>query len=283
VQNALDVDQQHSTLAQTEASIPELEIQLRQTNNQLCILLGIPMEDLQPKLGEGPIPTAPPDVAVGIPADLLRRRPDVRRAERQAAAQSAQVGIAEAEFYPHFYINGQIGYSADQFKELLHSQALAGNIGPSFQWNLFNYGRILNGVRQQDAKFKELVAAYQNTVLRADQEAENGLVTFLRAHQRAKSLAESVDAADKAVVILRAQGKAGTVDFTRVIQVEESKVEQEDTLAQAQGEIAQGLIQVYRALGGGWQLRCTGCETTTPAGQCGPPLPAAPARSSWKE
>ena len=117
--------------------------------------------------------------AVGIPADLLRRRPDVRRAERQAAAQCAQIGVAEADFYPSFSINGTIGYSAEQFPDLFEPAALRGNVGPSFQWKLLNYGRILNNVHLQDARFQELAIAYQNAVLTADQEVENGLVTFL--------------------------------------------------------------------------------------------------------
>src|SRR5439155_462555 len=116
----------------------------RQANNQLCFLLGIPPEELQAKLGPAPIPTAPADVAAGIPADLLRRRPDVRRAERLAAAQSAEIGVAEAEFYPHISITGTIGYSSERFKNLFRSPALAGTFGPSFQWNILNYGRILS-------------------------------------------------------------------------------------------------------------------------------------------
>ncbi len=114
----LDVRQSRSTLAQTEATIPELEISARQAANRLCILMGIPAQDLQARLGKSPIPTAPVDVAVGIPADLLRRRPDVRRAERQAAAQSAQIGVAEADFYPAISILGTVGWSSEQFPEL---------------------------------------------------------------------------------------------------------------------------------------------------------------------
>ena len=271
-QNELDLDQSRSTLAQTESQIPELEISLRQTNDRLCTLLGIPPEDLKEKIGSAPIPTAPPEVAVGVPADLLRRRPDVRRAERQAAAQCAQIGVAESDFYPHFAIMGTVGYSADQFKDLLHSYSFDGTVGPTFQWNILNYGRILNNERLQDAHFRELVAAYQNTVLNANAEVENGLVTFLKAQQRARHLTDSVANDEKAVIILRAQGKAGTVDFTRVIQVEQDKVVQQDSLALAQGEIAQGLIQVYRALGGGWQLRLTGCTATGQGQECGPRL-----------
>jgi NodT family efflux transporter outer membrane factor (OMF) lipoprotein len=256
----LDVAQAKSTLEQTQATIPELAISLRQFNNQLCILLGIPPEELRAKIGPGPIPTAPVEVAVGIPADLLRRRPDVRRAERQAAAQSAEIGVAEAEFYPHIAINGTWEYSAEFFKDLWSPKALSGNIGPTFTWNILNYGRILNNVRLQDAKFQELVATYQNTVLSAAQDVENGLVTFLEAQQRTKFQADSVKDADEAVKIAVAQYKAGTIDFTRVTQLEQTLETQQDTLAQAQGEIVTGLIQVYKALGGGWQIRETGCD-----------------------
>jgi NodT family efflux transporter outer membrane factor (OMF) lipoprotein len=256
----LDLAQARSTLEQTEATIPELRISLRQYNNQLCILLGMPPVELRAKLGPSPIPTAPVEATVGIPADLLRRRPDVRRAERQAAAQSAQIGVAQAEFYPHIAINGTWEYSAEFFKGLWTHPALAGNIGPTFTWNILNYGRILNNVRLQDAKFQELVATYQNTVLSAAQDVENGLVTFLEAQQRAKFQAASVKDAEEAVQIAVAQYQAGTIDFTRVTQVQQTLVSQQDTLAQAQGEIVTGLIQVYKALGGGWQIRETGCD-----------------------
>ena len=279
----VDVDQAQSTLAQTEAQIPELEISLRQTANRLCVLLGIPPEELSVRLGTAPIPTSPPDAVVGIPADLLRRRPDVRRAERQAAAQSAQIGVAESEFYPHIGILGNIGYAAEQFKDLLHTRAFEGTIGPTFQWNILNYGRILNGEKLQIAKFQESVTAYEQSVLTANEDVENGVVTFLKAQQRAKFQSDSVVHAARAVAVVQVQYKTGTVDLTRVTLLQQTLVQQQDTLAQAQGEIALGLIHVYRALGGGWQLRCTGCPTT-PAPQ---PMAAngmpngMPARSYW--
>jgi NodT family efflux transporter outer membrane factor (OMF) lipoprotein len=272
----LDLAQARSTLEQTQATIPELEISRRQYNNQLCVLLGLPPEELQAKLGPRPIPTAPVEAAVGIPADLLRRRPDVRKAERQAAAQSAQIGVAEAEFYPHLYINGTWQYSAEFFKNLWTQQGLNGTIGPTFTWNILNYGRILNNVHFQQASFQEQVVTYQNSVLSAAQEVENGLVTFLQAQQRTKFQADSVKDAEEAVQISVAQYQAGTVDFTRVTQLELNLVTQQDTLAQAQGEIVTGLIQVYKALGGGWQIRETGCDShpTDGAGQ----VPATPSR-----
>jgi NodT family efflux transporter outer membrane factor (OMF) lipoprotein len=269
----LDTVQARSTLEQTEAQINELEISLRQANNQLCVLLGIPPEELRARLGPGDIPTAPAEVAAGIPADLLRRRPDVRRAERQAAAQSAEIGVAEADFYPHISITGTIGYAAGSPRlspvgALVNlvppPRGLEGNIGPGAQWNILNYGRILNNVRLQEARFQELVAAYQQAVLTAAQDVENGLVTFLRAQERARLQAASVADLEKAVKIVLAQYKEGTVDLTRVTQIEQNLVLALDTLAQARGEIGLGLTQVYRALGGGWEIRTTGCEPTAP-------------------
>jgi NodT family efflux transporter outer membrane factor (OMF) lipoprotein len=256
----LDLDQVSSILEQTRATIPELEIGLRQANNQLCILLGMPPEALREQLGTASIPSAPADVAVGIPADLLRRRPDIRRAERQAAAQSAQIGVAEAAFYPHIAVNGTIGYSAEFFKDLFRQQAFAGTVGPAFRWDILNYGRLVNNVRFQDARFEELVAAYQNAVLNAGRDAENGLVIFLRAQERTKHQTLCVAYAAKAVKIASDEYTAGTIPLTPLTLLQQNLVQQQDTLVQAQGEIALGLIQVYRALGGGWQIRCTGCE-----------------------
>jgi NodT family efflux transporter outer membrane factor (OMF) lipoprotein len=269
----LDVLQGRSTLEQTEAQICELEISLRKTVVQLCILLGMPPEDLQPRLGPAPIPNALPDVALGIPADLLRRRPDVRRAERLAAAQCARIGIAEADFYPAFSINGTLGYSAQEFRELFRPSALNGAVGPSFQWNLLNYGRIRNNVRLQDAKFQESVTTYRKTVLNANQEVENGLVTFLKAQRRTEFQSASVADAQKGVTIVLAQYHAGAIDLTRVTQLEQFLVQQQDVLAQARGEIATGLIQVYKALGGGWQIRVNGCEQTALVPTGAAPLP----------
>ncbi len=258
--NELDLDQARSTLEQTQAQIPELEIALRLANNQLCILLGIPPEDLHAKLGTGAIPTAPLEVGIGIPAELLRRRPDIRRAERQAAAQSALIGVSEAEFYPHISLNGTMGWSSQYIKNLFKEEAVAGNLGPAFTWNILNYGRILNGVRVQDARFQELVAAYQQQVLDAQREVENGLVTFAKAQVRTKYQSQSVINAEKAVKIALAQYTAGVIDLTRVTLLEQTLVQQQDTLAQAQGEIALGLVQAYEALGGGWQIRLTDCD-----------------------
>jgi NodT family efflux transporter outer membrane factor (OMF) lipoprotein len=256
----LDVDQAKSNLYQVEAQVPQFQVTIRQATNHLCTLMGVPTFDLKEKIGTGPIPTAPPEVAVGIPAELLSRRPDVRAAERNAAAQSAQIGVAQADLYPHISITGTIGYQSQSFPGLFSGDAFAGSVGPSFQWNVLNYGRIVNNVRYQDAKFRELLLTYRGTVLNAHEETENGLVNFLRSQEQAKILQKSVTAAQKAVEFVITQYKVGTVDFNRVALIETTLVQQQDSLAQAQGQIAQGLIQIYKALGGGWQLRCEKVE-----------------------
>jgi NodT family efflux transporter outer membrane factor (OMF) lipoprotein len=248
------VDQIESILAQTESAVPQLRIELRVACNRLCVLLGIPPQDVQHELGPGRIPTAPREVVVGIPADLLRRRPDIRRAERQVAAQAEQIGIATAEFFPSITISGTLGYSAPEFQQLFTSQALNANVGPSFRWNLLNYGRILNNVRAQDAHFHELLVRYQNMVLQANAEVENGLVQFLRAQERAVALDRSVAHMQRAVAGIEGARELRGADANQIAIITQTKVQQQDLQAQSHGEIAQGLIQVYRALGGGWEI-----------------------------
>ncbi len=269
----LDRAQSLSNLRQTEAGIPVLEVTKRQAENALCVLLGIPPIDLAPMLGPGPIPVTPPEVALGIPADLLRRRPDVRKAERTAAAQAEQIGIAEADLYPAFSINGSVGYSAQFFPDLFRNSAFTGSVGPSFQWNVLNYGRIVNNVRLQDARFQELVVTYQQTVLTANEEVENGLVFFMRSQRASRLLDESVTAAKEAVEVVILQYKQGSVDFNRYATIQQNLVTQQDQAAQARGNIAQGLIQTYQALGGGWELRLCGDQPPPGAPGDGPVAP----------
>lgn len=147
--NELDVDQATSILQQTRALVPQLEIQIRQAGNRLCVLLGIPPEDLAKKLPPRPIPNAPPEVCVGIPAQLLTRRPDIRQAEREAAAESARIGIEVAELYPAISVVGNIGWGAEYFTNLFNAGAWRGSVGPSVDWKLLYYGRILSLINAQ--------------------------------------------------------------------------------------------------------------------------------------
>jgi len=184
----------------------------------------------------------------------LRRRPDVRRVERLAAAQAEQIGIAQADLYPIFAVNGTLGWEANGLSRLFTSNSLSGNVGPAFQWNILQYGRIRNNVRLQDAEFQRLVTQYQQTVLQANAEVESALARFLQAHESAELLDRSVANAQKAVAIISRKQEEGAVDFNRVALIAQTLVQQQDLQAQAHGEIAEGLILVYRALGGGWEV-----------------------------
>jgi NodT family efflux transporter outer membrane factor (OMF) lipoprotein len=253
--NEVDMQQAKSNLAQTEALVPQLEIALRQSQNQLCVLMGMPPEDLTARLGASAIPTAPAEVAVGVPGELLRRRPDVRRAERQVAAQSARIGIAETEFYPHIAVTGVIGVEANQFQDLFKSGASFGSVGPSLRWNVLNYGRILNNVRAEDARFQQAALTYQQTVLAANAEAENAIVAFLRSQQRRDALMRSAEAARRSNELVSSLYTVGDAGLDRVFVIQSFLVQQQDAAAEAQGDVAKNLIAVYRAMGGGWQIR----------------------------
>ena len=255
--NELGVVQGTSLLEQLEASVPLLETALRQANNRMCVLLGIPPTELAARLGKAPIPNSPAEVVVGIPADLIRRRPDLRSAERLVAAQNAQIGVAQADLLPAFFISGTLGYEAKNLGQLFDSKSFTGQVGPGFQWNILNYGRIVNNVRLQDFKTQELVGIYQQKVLSAASEVEDGIITFLNARREVEHLALSVKAAERAVKLADDRFRAGLSDYTAVFVAEQFLVQQQNLYAQAQGDIALGLIAVYRAMGGGWELRLT--------------------------
>ncbi len=193
----IDVDQALTNLAQVESLIPQLEISQRQAQNQLCTLLGIPPQDLENLIGTASIPKVAPELVVGIPAELLRRRPDVLSADAPGRCSSAQIGVAQAELYPHISITGTISWQANRFQDLFSGRAMAGSVGPSFQWNVLNYGRLINAVRVQDALFQQLVANYQNTVLKAEAEAENAITSYLRSHQVVRALAKGAIASEE--------------------------------------------------------------------------------------
>jgi NodT family efflux transporter outer membrane factor (OMF) lipoprotein len=252
----LDSAQASSLLRDTQAQIPALESSIRQTQNTLCILLGIPPQDLQQILGGArPIPTVPAEVAVGIPADLLRRRPDIRRAERQLASQSAQIGIAKADLFPSFALFGTISVAAEDFDDLFKSGSLENFGGPSFRWAILNYGRIQNNVRVQDARYQALIGDYENTVLRAQGEVENAIAAYLGAQRQVTFLTGSVGSATRAVELAEFQYREGAVDYTRVLNTQEFLVGEQDRLVTTRGSVVLNLVALYKALGGGWELR----------------------------
>ena len=256
----LDVQQALSNLKNTEAQVPQFEQDLRQFKNALAVLLGITPAELGGRLGESrPIPVVPAEVAVGVPAELLRRRPDVRSAELQAAAQSAQIGIAETALYPSFSLTSSIGYQAastnqSSIDDIFQTDSLAYNFGPGFTWNILNYGRLKNNVRLQDAAFQELVETYKNTVLNAYKEVEDAMVGVVRSQEEVVFREQSVKAAARSAQLANIQYRDGAVDFQRVLDTERFLNDQEQRLTTNQADIPLALIEMYRALGGGWEI-----------------------------
>jgi NodT family efflux transporter outer membrane factor (OMF) lipoprotein len=252
----LDVQQAGGLLYNTQATIPVLELSLERTRNTLSFLLGMPPSDLQHLLGtNGKIPAAPETATVGIPADLLRRRPDVKAAEMAAAARSAVIGVSQAELYPHFGLAGGIGVSGASFSDMFDSGATTGFIAPFFRWNILNYGRIKNRVRVQDARFEQAVTSYQNIALAAAREVQDGLQGFLRTQEQVKYLESAVQATSRATELALIQYREGATDYTRVLNTQTSLLLQQDALTAARGQVVSSLVATYKALGGGWQLR----------------------------
>ena len=210
--------------------------------------------------GPQTIPVAPAKAVVGLPADLLRRRPDVRRAELLAAAESAKIGFEKAELYPAVSITGNFGYLASDWGQFDLSDMFSGHartfaIGPAVQWNILNYGQITNRVRAQDASYQAAIFNFQTVVLTAQREVEDGLAQFLQSRVRAEALARSASAAKRSFELSLLQYREGIVDFTTVLTAQQDLLQAQDNLVNAMGDIPQGLILTYRAIGGGWQLR----------------------------
>jgi NodT family efflux transporter outer membrane factor (OMF) lipoprotein len=257
----LDVQQAVSNLSETRAQVPALRQALRQAKNGLSILLGKPPSELAGVLGDaGAIPVVPAHVAVGVPAELLRRRPDVQLAEMQAASQSALIGVARTELYPRFSLIGSIGYGTSDTNsssagDLFDSDSLQYFAGPTFQWNILNYGRLKNNVRVQDARYQQAIVSYQNTVLTAYQEVEDAMVAFIQSQQESTFRGNAATASKKSTEIANIQYREGAVDFQRVIDSERTLVLQQDRWTNTRGDIALNLIAMYKALGGGWESR----------------------------
>ncbi len=261
-ESLLDVHQAENILANTEASVPRLQIQLNKGLNALRVLLGMPPRSLDFLMsrGTGHIPQPQGKVSLGPPADLLRRRPDIRAAELRAMAQSAQIGVAKAELLPAISISGNFGGVASDTNgrnlgDVVNPVGRAFMLGPSFKWNVLNYGQITNNVRLQDAKLQQYLIDYQNAVLRAQQEVENGIYTYRLSQTEAAFLQKGVREAQGAVTIALLEYQQGTRDFTTMLNAQQYVYDTENSYATAAGNVANGLIMIYRSLGGGWQIR----------------------------
>lgn len=257
----LDMQQANTLLLSTQASIPGLETALVQARNALSTLLGQPPGTVRSVLAEGSVlPTVPDNVAMGIPADMLRRRPDVRQAEYLAMAQNALVGLAEADLYPSFSLSGSIGVASNtagdaNFGDLFSSDAITWSIGPSFVWPFLNYGRIKNTVRVQDARLQQALINYRETVLQAAREAEDAMASFIGTRQQSRILEQTVASAIRSNELSTLRYAEGFSDYERVLNAQQALFGQQQRYVAIQGEIVRSVVALYKALGGGWETR----------------------------
>jgi len=249
----LDVEQAKYNLEQTRSRIPDLNTGLAQAGNRLSVLLGQYPGSLEMVLSEHKaIPVTPLEVAVGVPADVLRHRPDVRRAERQLAAQTAQIGVATADLYPKFSLLGSIGLEALSLDNLFLVGSRTHSIGPSITWPVFDAGTIRKNIEVQSAQQEQALIQYEAAILKALEEVENALVAYAEEHSRRQSLSEATEAAQQAVDLAQSLYLSGLIDFTDVLDAQRSLLSFQDQLSISESEVTSNLITLYKALGGGW-------------------------------
>ena len=249
----LDLRQAELNVSRTASFIPSLREALAASVNRTAVLLGEYPNQLHAELREpAPIPLPEAEVAVGLPVELLRQRPDLRAAERQLAAQSARIGVATADLYPRLALLGSFSFDAISTASWFTSGAQAWNFGPQLRWNLFDGGRIRSNVRAQEALTRQALAGYEQTVLLAVEEVENSLSGYAEERARLEELQRGVRAAEQTVELVQVLYKTGLVDFLNVLDAERSLFEAQDQLLESEGRVAKNLVRVYRALGGGW-------------------------------
>jgi len=251
----LDVQQAKALLYNTESLIPLLNTGIEKAKHALSLLLGQTPGQLSEILSlSNGIPAGPTSIAAGVPGELLRRRPDVRRAEMLAATQSAAIGVAKADLYPAFRLVGSVGYVADSVGDIFKGDSFSGVGGFGFMWKILNYGRLKNNVRIPDARFQQLVAAYQLTVLAAAREVDDALVAFLNTQKEVQLKDASAIAAVRSVDLAMTLYRDGVTNYTTVLDTQRIQLLQQDALVAAKSKEGLQLIAAYKALGGGWQI-----------------------------
>jgi NodT family efflux transporter outer membrane factor (OMF) lipoprotein len=247
----LDLQQARTQYLATLATIPELQITLTKTRNALAALLGRPPGDLAELAGwSEELPDVEPLAIQGIPAQLLMRRPDISAAAWEVAVQSAQIGIAEADFYPSVVLFGSIGWSGDSRSASPDTGRLT--VGPGVSWNILDHGRIANNVRVQDARLQQLIEQYQDTVLQAAREIDDAAISVVKAAEQRQVLSESVVAARRSLELANTRYREGYADFQRVLDAQRSVFAQAERELVNQGSHVSAVIALYKALGGGW-------------------------------
>ena len=258
----LDVAQAKSSLHATKASIPALEIGLEQAENRLCTLLGEAPRSLRERLGTTQrIPDSPPELALGAPAGLLRRRPDIRSAESKVVAESARIGVAVAELYPQLSLTGTISVDSTDIPSLFTPQSIAHMVGPSLSWNILNHRRTRNKIDAQQARFGQAIRHYQTTVLSAAKEVENALASYVQERVRLKSLEQAVAAAKESIRLAELYYEQGLASFQTVLDSQRTLLALQDQLTVSRANVTLNRIALYKALGGGWGAATGGVQS----------------------
>jgi outer membrane protein, multidrug efflux system len=281
--SALDVANADAQVATTRSAIPVLETAAQQSIYSLSMLLGRPPAELLQQLSSAKsLPVTPPQVPVGLPSDLLRRRPDIRSAEAQLHSATAQIGVAVADFFPKFSLTGSLTYQNNLVQDLFAGASRFSSFGPAVSWPIFQGGSIAANVRVQKALRDESYITYQKTVLTALQDVENALIAFDKEWDHRQALEQAVSANHKAVGLAMQLYSAGQTDFLNVLDAQRSLYQSQDALVQSTRSTATDLIAVYKALGGGWDAPPANTQTASAApasGQKPKPAKAAPERS----
>lgn len=249
----LAVSQARYNLESTRSGIPALRTGLDEAMNRIAVLLGEQPGQVHEELKQQEaVPVASLDIAVGMPADIIRRRPDIRKAERDLASQTAKIGVAVADLYPKFTLSGSIGLQALSSGDLLTSGSKMYSLGPSVTLPLFAGGSIRKNIEVQSALQEQYLIAYETTVLNALEEVENAAKAFAEEQYKRQALTDAVAAAKQAAELAKAKFEAGLTDFSAALDAERSLLSYEDQLATSEGTVTTDLISLYKALGGGW-------------------------------
>lgn len=251
----LDVARAEAQVASTESQVPTLHTQIEQAIHRLGVLMDRDPDALEVRLStDSPLPAGPEMVPTGLPSALLRRRPDVRQAERQLAASNANIGVAVAQLFPKFSLTSTLGLESLDLQKFLRTDSVFWSVGPQVSWRIFDAGQIWANIHVQNARQQEALIQYRQAVLQSLADVEDALTAYNQEQQRRRSLRQAVDSNRRAVDLAKQLNAAGLVDFLNVLQAQLSQYQSEDQLAQSDQTVSTNLVALYKALGGGWEL-----------------------------
>jgi NodT family efflux transporter outer membrane factor (OMF) lipoprotein len=251
----LAVAQTEAIVAATQSQIPAFQTLAQQAIHRLSVLTGKPPAALVAELDPiKPVPAPPPDIPAGVPSELLRRRPDIRRAERQLAAATARVGVATADLFPRFTLTGSLGVESNEFDNLGDNDSIFWSIGPGVRFPIFNRGRLKSAVAVENARTEQALSQYEQTVLRSLEEVENALVAYRKEFVRRESLARAVASSQRSVQLSQQLYQRGLTDFLNVLDAQRALYQNQDLLVQSESNVSANAVALFKALGGGWDV-----------------------------